>query len=757
MAEAFLHLRVQGLVQGVGFRPHIYRLATGLAITGWVANSRDGVEVELHGPRERLEHFVHDLLRQPPRSSRIDQLEQQWLPPQPPPPAFRIADSLSSGRSSALVSPDLAICPECLAELSDPSNRRFGYPFTSCTHCGPRYTLLEQLPFERAHTSLRAFPPCPACAKEYADPADRRFHAQTISCPSCGPNLRWNGVSLPVPEVLDQAATLLAQGQVVALQGTGGFQLLADPHQSTAIASLRRRKNRPDKPLALMASASWLQEHCRLGAEEARIWQSPAAPIVLVRPNRDLALASSVASSSPWLGVMRPVSGLHYLLVERCGGVLVATSANRSGEPIAADPQREAERLEELSDGVLSHDLPIVNRIDDSVIRWAAGAPLVLRLGRGLAPLALPLQGGCADLAVGAQSKGAIALRLNEGLVLSPDLGETRSWAGAEHLQRTARQWLERHQQMPKTIACDSHPGYSSSQFAEQWAEREGVPLQRVQHHRAHLLALLAEHDRRGQRAVGVAWDGAGWGEDGTLWGGEALEVFPGGVRRLIRLRPFPLPGGERAAREPRRVALALLLEAYGPRWRQRLQCLPELPWWGAFEPEELLLLERSLLRGVNAPQTSSVGRLFDGVAALLGLPQTCSFEAQAAMALEGLAQAAIDSAAGAIPPLDRYRIPLQNEWDWAPLIEQLLLDMEAGVPCSEMALGFHQALARAVAALAQQRQLPFVLLAGGCFQNRVLLELCVSALKTCGTEALWSQRLPCNDAALPIGQLCAD
>ncbi|MFZ9849139.1 MAG: carbamoyltransferase HypF [Vulcanococcus sp.] len=777
-----LSLRLQGLVQGVGFRPHVHRLAQRLALQGWVRNGPDGVEMELEGAPERLQQFLDRLQAEPPAHCRIDALEARWGDAHGDLGAFRITPSTSHGpnpAATAAISPDLAICRACLAELRDPTNRRHRYPFISCTACGPRYSVLRQLPFEREHTSLAAFPLCAACRRDYADPNDRRFHAQTISCPACGPRLHWQGRDRGPQPAIAAAAAALHQGQIVALQGIGGFQLLVDPHNAAAVAELRRRKGRPDKPLALLAAPGWLERHCTATPQEEAVWWSAAAPIVLLRRRKTSTasqpLAAAVAGESPWLGVMRPASGLQQLLLEAWGGnVLVATSANRSGEPIAADPIADADRLAQLADGVLSHGLAIVQRIDDSVLRLAAGAPLILRLGRGLAPLTLPQPDRpqeASALALGAQLKGSLALQLPGRIVLSPDLGDVGSSSGAERLLHTTRGWLERHQLQPTAIACDAHPGYSARELAGDLARQRGLPLQPVQHHHAHLLAVLAEHGLNGEH-LGIAWDGAGLGDDGSLWGGEALLVQRCGYRRLARLRPFPLPGGERALREPRRAALGLLLGSNDPHWRERPPALGARPWSEAFTPEERQVLEQAAQCGLNSPACSSIGRLFDAVAALLGVQQICSFEAQAAMALEGLASAAAESHAatagaagrGAIP---RYELPLRPakqpglEWDWQPLLTAMLADIQRGTTsAAAIALAFHRALADGIAALGRHQHGASaggtVLLGGGCFQNRLLLELSVAALRHSGLTPLWPQQLPCNDAALAVGQLLA-
>jgi hydrogenase maturation protein HypF len=760
--EHHLSLKLQGVVQGVGFRPHVVRLAEALGLRGSVANSSSGVQLELEGSRQALEAFSAQLLRNPPAQARIDHHQLGWSTARSGQEGVQILPSQTHGAPTALPSPDLALCRDCLRELEDPSNRRHGYPFISCTHCGPRYSVLERLPFEREHTSFQAFPPCAICAREYGEPADRRFHAQTISCPHCGPQLLWNGEPCSSATAIEAATHALQAGAIVAVQAVGGFQLLVDPANGKAVQRLRARKGRPDKPLALLALEPWLEQHCHSSPEEQALWWSAAAPIVLLRRKGHAAeISGAVAGDSAWLGVMRASSGLQQLLLQRSNGALVATSANRSGEPICRDATADAAQLHQLADHVLSHTLPLLNRIDDSVLRWAAQGPLVLRLGRGLAPMALPIGSaeGSGSLAVGAQMKGALAVQTASHRLLSPDLGDISSLAGAEHHRRSCRRWLERHGLVIGRLVCDQHPGYSSSAWASTLAAREQLPLLTVQHHHAHLLAVMAEHHLSGP-ALGVAWDGAGQGDDGSLWGGEALAVTANSYRRIAMLRPWPLPGGERAQREPRRAALGLLLAAYGSRWRDRLTALPELSWRQAFSGEEVSVLERSVERDVNCPLASSVGRLFDAVAALLGLAQRCSYEAQAAMALEGLAlEALVQPGLAPFPlalPLDRPQVNAPWQWNWQPLLELLLDGLAAAVPAGALALSFHRALAGAIADLAAAEGAQQLLLAGGCFQNALLLELSNEALAQQGCQALWPQQLPSNDAALPIGQLLA-
>lgn len=762
-----LSLTIQGLVQGVGFRPHVVRLAAAHGLRGSVTNTNSGVQLELEGSRPVLEVFTTQLLSNPPPQARIDGYSRCFTPARGAPDGtasgVTILAPQSSGDATALLTPDLAICEACLAELQDPGNRRFGYPFISCTNCGPRYSVAERLPFEREHTSFKRLPLCTACRSEFSEPSNRRFHAQTISCPACGPQVVWNNQPLSSASALQRAAQQLAAGAIVALQGIGGFQLLVDPANGEAVQRLRRRKGRPDKPLALLATANWMEQHCCCNAEERSLWQAATAPILLLRRRASdaPAIAAAVAGDSPWLGVMRASSGLQQLLLHQLNGVVVATSANRSGEPLCADASADGETLEQLADHVLSHSLPVHNRVDDSVMRWAAGGPLVLRLGRGLAPVALPAAASRASgtLALGAQLKGSFALQTSSHRLLSPDLGDLSSLAGARHHQQSCRQWLQRHGLAVDRLVCDQHPGYSASQWAEALATHQHRPLQKVQHHHAHLLAVMAEHQISGT-ALGVAWDGSGQGDDQTLWGGEGLAIDGDGYKRVAHLRPWRLPGGERAQREPRRVALGLLLEAFGPGWRNHLGPDIAVAWREAFGPDELMVLERSCQQGLNSPLCSSIGRLFDAVAALLDVAQRCSYEAQAALGLEGLARRALEQShhpsCGLELPLQQHDPHEPLQWDWQPLLEQLLEALGRSTPAGAIALDFHRALAQAVADLAAATGARQLLLAGGCFQNALLLELSVEALAQQGCAALWPQQLPCNDAALPIGQLLA-
>jgi hydrogenase maturation protein HypF len=800
-----LRLQIEGLVQGVGFRPFVHRLATALELAGWVENTAAGVCLELEGSTAALEAFLARLPRERPPHSRLDRLQQQWLPPQSS-AGFRIlttAAHSAPGRppaaATALQLPDLAPCAACLAELSDPASRRCGYAFTSCAHCGPRFSILRALPFERRHTALASFPLCAACASEYADPSNRRFHAQTSGCPACGPRLSWftpGGPRLrdparpsgPLSPCLAAAAAALRAGRIVALQGVGGFQLLCLAGSEAAVAELRRRKGRPEKPFALLApDLAWVRRHCLLGPVEAKLLTAPAAPIVLLRrrppewvgPDPEAGASNPIASSvatgvaphNPWLGVMLAASPLHALLLRELGEPLLATSGNRCGEPLCADPERVEEELGAIAHGFLCHNRPIANPVDDGLIQLAAGAPMLLRLARGQAPsmLALTTLLPHSDrlagvVALGGQLKGSLAIGVAGGRAwLGPHLGDLDSLAAEQRLRQVLSDALERFGLRPRCFVVDGHPAYASRRIGAELAAAAGVPLLEVQHHQAHLLACMAEHGLP-PPAVGVAWDGAGHGGDGTLWGGECLRLeAPGGAApftRLARLRPFPLPGGERAMREPRRAALGLLYAGFGPAAFEGVTRL--LPSLAAFGADERPVLARMLQQRLHSPLCSSVGRLFDAIASLLGLAQRCSFEGQAALRLEAAARAALPAVPGRLAPA-AYTVAIRpgghgEPWllDWQPLLEALLHDLAADRPVEAIALAFHQALAQLLPALAGQLGVKRLLLAGGCFQNRLLLELAVECLADAGIEALWPQRIPCNDGGLALGQLLA-
>ncbi|MBD2422855.1 carbamoyltransferase HypF [Cyanobium sp. FACHB-13342] len=770
MSQARLRLWCRGVVQGVGFRPLVHRLASELALVGEVENVAGAVRLELQGERRCLELLVRRLPEalQPPGA--LEPLEPDWLPPRVPAPAgLRIAAAAGQPLGEGLVAPslaaDLAPCTACLAELHDPANRRHRYPFISCSACGPRYSIATAEPYARAHTSLAGFPLCAACQREFDDPADRRFHAETIGCPTCGPRLAWHGPGGEAGgeaggDPLDQALDLLAAGGILALQGVGGFQLLVDASNGAAVARLRQRKHRPAKPLALLvADLEAITTLVELSTDERLQLQHPAAPIVLLRRRLGAPEAlPGVAPGSAALGVMLPASPLHQLLAAGFGRPLVATSGNRSGEPLCCDPAEALERLAGIADGFLLHNRPIARRLDDSVLQVIEGRPVLLRRARGYAPRALALQAppGTA-LAFGGDLKNAPALAQGGRVWLAPVLGDLAGGRQMQLMQQGVDQLLGRYGSQLDALVCDLHPGYGSHQLAAGAARRRGVPLQTVQHHRAHGLAVAAEH---GLELPLLVWacDGLGYGDSAgghRLWGGELLRLTAAGAERWACLRPFPLPGGERAMAEPRRAALGLLV-ATGP---GALAHPGAAACRRAFAEGEWELLLQALATGCNTPLCSSTGRLFDAVASLLGLCQRSSFEGETGLRLEGLALQSEP-----IQPVPMPLLPaagLELGWlDWAPLVRSLLDSGAAGVSPRQRAATFHASLAAGLAGAAAQAAARSgngpVLLAGGCFQNRLLLERTSAALRAAGLEPYWAEQVPCNDGGLALGQLWA-
>jgi len=754
-----LRVVIRGAVQGVGFRPFVYRLANAMGLPGWVSNSAQGVYIEVEGEQESLTNFLLRLERERPPRSAIFSLESSVLPAAGF-ADFTIRESDGAGRRSAIVLPDIATCPECLQEIFDSANRRHLYPFTNCTNCGPRFTIITALPYDRASTTMRAFRMCPACEREYHDPADRRFHAQPNACPQCGPQLAlWDGRGQALAarhEALLHAAELIQGGQIVAVKGIGGFHLVVDARSEEAVRRLRTRKHREEKPLAVMYPAlAPVRADCLLSALEARLLQAPEAPIVLLRrrggadrgvdPEAGAGIAPAVAPGNPYLGVMLPYSPLHHLLLRELGFPLVATSGNLSDEPICTDEREVLERLGGIADAFLVHDRPIARHADDSVARVLLGRELLLRRARGYAPLPIRIGRDLPSLlGVGGHLKGAVAVAVGDEVFVSQHLGDLET-AEASRAFRRAVEDLERlYAIRPVAVACDTHPDYLSTRYAR----ARGLPVIPVQHHHAHIRACMAENALQGP-VLGVSWDGTGHGLDGTVWGGEFLHVTSASFRRVGHLRPFPLPGAEQAIREPRRSAIGLLHEILG----EGAFAMEQLPPVAAFTPAERAVLRQMLARGVNCPRTSSAGRLFDGVAALLGLRLGKQFEGQAAMELEWAADAVETAAAY---PFDIRESDGTLLVDWEPALRAILTDFARRTPPGLVAAAFHHTLAAAIVAVAARVGERQVVLSGGCFQNRILTEATVSRLTAAGFSPFWHQRIPPNDGGIALGQILA-
>jgi len=773
-----LRIEVRGVVQGVGFRPFVARLATEAGFSGWVRNTPAGVEMEVQGAEEALQGFLRDLRERKPTPARVLGLEHWPIPTLPAEPGFQIRPSGASATARPSVPADLALCPDCAAEMDDPRERRHRYPFTNCTNCGPRYSIIRSLPYDRPRTAMAEFPMCEACAAQYREPLDRRYHAQPIACPVCGPRLAWASASEPIAqaeEALLRATQCLLEGQILALKGLGGYQLLVDATSESAVLRLRQRKHREDKPFAVMfPHLASLAEACQISSQEAAILQSSEAPILLL-PRKGKALPEALAPGNPNLGAFLPNTPLHRLLLAEVGRPLVCTSGNLAEEPMAIEDGEARWRLGGIADAFLSHDRPILRPVDDSIGRVEQGTFRLLRRARGFAPLPLPIAyDGPPILAFGGHQKSTVTLLFGGQAVVSQHLGDLDGPLNRDLLARTVEDLLDFFQVKPELLACDLHPDYASTHLAEAMARERGLPLHRVQHHHAHAAACAAElgftsmnegdrplaeltlrppraphgvsrpspdtpsamneGDRPSVPLLGLIWDGSGYGSDGTLWGGEALRVEGGTFERIGHLRAFPLPGGERAVREPRRSALGLCWELLGH----------GDPVQHLFPDREFGALQTMLARGLNAPRTSSMGRLFDAVAALTGVRAEEGFEGQGAMALEFAAHASTEEAAYA------FEIT-QGVADPGPLLRGLLRDRGQGAPV--LARRFHNGLADLALAWAQQAGLPDVVLSGGCFQNRLLARLCMDRLAAAGFRVHRPALYPPNDGGISLGQ----
>jgi hydrogenase maturation protein HypF len=660
---------------------------------------------------------------------------------------FQIRASSESSRVSPTLPADLATCQDCIDEFRSRAERRYDYPFTNCTRCGPRYSIVQALPYDRPRTSMHEFPLCADCEREYRDPLDRRFDAQPIACPRCGPHLELlvGGRSHAVgAAALEGAARELRAGRILALEGLGGFQLLVDAGCDEFVQRLRQRKHRDDKPLAVMfSSLAELRRFAEVDELEAEALSSSAAPILLVRRREGSALANAIAPGNPMLGALLPTTPLHHLLLGAVGRPVVCTSGNMSEEPMCTEPSDALEKLDNVADAFIVHNRRIVRPIDDSVARVVRGRLRLLRRARGYAPLPVArIQSSRTLLGVGAHLKSSIALAVGGQVVMSQHLGDLDGPENIALFERTIDDLTRFFDAKVDAIACDLHPDYASTRIAEKLSESWGKPLVRVQHHHAHVAACIAEHGLR-SAVLGLAWDGTGYGADGTIWGGEALICHGATFDRFASLRSFPLPGGDRAAREPRRAALGLLHELGGPELALR-----EAGRW--FSETELATLLRAIPAGVNAPRTSSMGRLFDAVAALLGLFSVCTFEGQAAMALEHCAMQACDQEAYPFPLIQGA----PRLADWGPLIHAIIDDRQCGVAASVIARRFHNSLVELALAIVEGAAIGQVVLTGGCFQNALLSSELSDRLERRHYEVHEPLQVPANDGGIALGQV---
>ncbi len=745
-AVSRLRVVIRGAVQGVGFRPFVFRLAQDLGLKGWVENSAAGVFLEVEAAESAIHECLRRLEAEKPAIAFIQSLEASYLDPAGF-ESFEIRES-SGGEKTALVLPDIATCPECRREIFDPANRRYRYPFTNCTNCGPRFTIIESLPYDRPRTTMKKFKMCEECSREYRDPANRRFHAQPNACAKCGPELHlWDAEGRPLArnhDALLAAAAAVRAGQIAAVKGLGGFHLLADARNEEAVRELRRRKRREEKPFALMFPFyEMVLNHCEATEVERRLLRAPESPIVLLRRARENdGLAQSIAPRNPYFGVMLPYTPLHHLLMRELGFPVVATSGNLSEEPICIDEQEAVRRLRGIADVFLVHNRPILRHADDSVVREMNGRELVIRRARGFAPLPVQVEQELPSvLAVGAHQKNTIAASVHSQVFISQHIGDLENETSFEAFRSVIGAFETLYELKPKAIACDLHPGYLSTQHARAGA----LPPIAVQHHYAHILSCMAENQLR-PPVLGIAWDGSGFGEDGTVWGGEILQVTDGNFQRVAHLRPFLLPGGEKAVREPRRCALALLYEVFGEEaFTDGL--LPA----GVFSEDELRVLQTMLSQKINSPTTTSAGRLFDGFASLLNLRHTARFEGQAAMELEfALEGRRVE---------EGYPFAIRASGDtlildWEPAVREAV--RERNVPLAVASARFHNMLVEMGVEVAKRIGETRVALSGGCFQNRYLTERLTRKLQAAGFQPYWHQRVPPNDGGIALGQLMA-
>ncbi|MGA9855595.1 MAG: carbamoyltransferase HypF [Gammaproteobacteria bacterium] len=742
LALAARRIVLDGRVQGVGFRPFVYRLAHVHDVHGWVYNDAGSVHVQAEGSAPALERFTAELLSQAPPLARPHLVRSESVPIEGH-PDFRIRASHADSQPSIHVPPDYYLCDDCLKELRDPAARRYRYPFINCTQCGPRYTLIRAMPYDRPNTTMADFLLCPECQSEYSNPLDRRFHAQPLGCPVCGPHLSFkhaNGIIEGNEPALAACVAALERGEIIAVRGIGGYHLVCDARNDKAVTELRAHKQRPHKPLALMVplmgsdGLDAARQIVQLNKQQAALLLDPMRPIVLARCNPQALIAPGIAPGLQELGIMLPYNPLHHLLLGDFGRPVVATSGNISGEPVLTDAQDVERRLGKVADACLHHNRPIQRPADDPVFRFVAGQMRPLRIGRGNAPLELNLPFRLARplLATGAFLKNTVALAWQDRVVISPHIGDLESARGQRVFKQVANDLQELYGIQADILACDAHPDFPNTR----WAKHSGLPVIPVYHHHAHAAAAVGEYNIS-EPCLCFTWDGVGLGDDGTLWGGETLLGRPGAWRRVASLRPFRLPGGERAAREPWRSALGICWET-GAHWQQG----------DAFTDP---LMHKAWQAHMNSPVTTSVGRLFDAAAALVGCATQASFEGQGPMLLEALCE----------QPGEPLELPLVKDdaglWrmDWSPLISML---MDARMPAALRSARFHASLAQVLLvqanAIRQMYGVQHVALTGGVFQNAVLAQQAQALLAAHGFDVHIPLCVPVNDAGISYGQI---
>jgi hydrogenase maturation protein HypF len=743
-----LKLQITGLVQGVGFRPFVYRLANDLNLRGYVLNNTTGVIIEVEGEKQKLDEFLTRIEKEKPDVSKIYSLQHTYLE-RIGYSGFEIKKSKETGDKRVSILPDIALCKECKEEIINPKDRRFLYLFTNCTNCGPRFTIIHSLPYDRKNTSMKDFRMCPNCEREYNLESDRRFHAQPNACHVCGPWISLydneGNFICAKDDALEKAVGLIRKGNILAVKGIGGYHLICDATNTEAVDRLRERKNREEKPMAVMfPHMESIKKEAYINKLEERAINSIEKPIVIVKKKETISIADSVSPDNTTVGVFLPYSPLHYIMLKKLQKPVVATSANLTDEPIVKDNEDAFVRLSKITDYILSHNRDIVRRCDDSVVRIAAGRQIPIRRSRGFAPvpIRLPFKLNKPALALGPYMNSTIAMGIDDKVYLSQHIGDLDTPLATEFYKETINDFLRLFDIKPETVISDMHPGYFSTKFGERYYRDR---LIKVQHHFAHVLSCMAENELPvDSRVIAFAFDGTGYGLDKTIWGGEVMIASYKGFRRIFHLRPYKLPGGDKCIKEPCRTALSLLYETYGEKEAVSIEYSP-------LSQKEKLFFIKMIKKNIHSPQTTSMGRLFDGVASLLGLKHYTSYHAQAAICLEQEALKSDDNAS--------YKFVVKNNMIYQlPVIAQIIDDLNMGIPKKNIARKFHNTIAEIIIsitkALADETGISKVVLTGGVFQNALLLENAFNKLKENGFTPLIHQIVPPNDSGISLGQV---
>lgn len=733
-------INIQGTVQGVGFRPFVYRLADELNIKGWIHNSSEGVSIEAEGYTECVDIFLKRLQTHKPVNSAITSFQTHNSNVKGF-KDFQIRISKANGDKTALVLPDLATCKDCIDEIFNPDDRRYLYPFTNCTNCGPRFSIIESIPYDRGNTTMKEFEMCDDCRKEYENPKDRRFHAEPIACPRCGPKLELYDSDknlIECEDVIEKACELILNGKILALKGLGGYQLLVDARNNDAVKRLRERKNREEKPFAMMLpSLEMAKDICEISTSEEKLLSSSRAPIVLLRKRHNEIISSSVASLNNNYGVMLPYTPLHHILMKGLNIPVIATSGNISDEPICIDDDEAFEKLGNIADYFLTHNRKIVRQIDDSVARIINDKPFVIRRARGYAPYPVIFEEKIAPaIAVGGQLKNTVSISSDKNVFVSQHIGDLDSKEAFEAFKKIVSDFKDMFSVNPSNIISDLHPDYISTKFAQD----SGLDLIQVQHHYSHILSCIEENKIESE-VLGVSWDGTGYGTDGNIWGSEFLKVNKGKFERFAHFRYFPLPGGERAIKEIWRIGASLLYETL-----QDKKSVEE--YYKIFNAAGVLGL---IDKKINSPLCCSAGRLFDGIASIIGLKQNVSFEGQAAMQLEFTADESTD---------DYYKFEIIKEKEnnyiieWKNIVKEILHDLKNNILKSIISAKFHNSLIKIIIDVCKLSGMKKVALSGGCFQNKYLIDNSIDKLREHGFEVFWQSEIPINDAGISLGQM---